>query len=276
MEEMHQKKHQPRSFEKAGAPIEVYSVNFPAEENSFAFQPNWHIDLEILACTGGVGTVLCNGLPFELQQGDLLVINTNEIHQVLKPDGVFSYDCVIVSGDFCIENGINLHTDLFETIISNPSCFEMVMEVVQMFSRKQDLLYIAKLRLGVLSMLVYLGEHNMVYTAQLDQSAHSKSAKNVLMAIEYIRNHFTEKISIESVAKEIYISKYHLSRIFKELTTYSFPSYVNLLRCRYALKLIRAKQHTISEICTLSGFDSLSYFDKVFRSVFGILPSEVK
>lgn len=271
-------KHETRYFNRGALPVEI-GFNSLVKENpvkvAASCQPNWHDDLEVIYCTGGEGQVSCRGILYDMKPGDIVVVNANEIHQVQRPERLFEYYFIIISHEFCSDNGIETGFCIFEPMIRDEECRKKTEAVITAY-KSAEAFCGASLRLSLLSFLVYLIQNRLVNGLPFYSDGSDKAVKTVMTALTYIRNHFTEKITIDDVAREACVSKYHLSRIFKEHTSRSIVAYINYLRCNYAYKLMVLGQHSISEVCTMCGFGSVSYFDKVFKEEWGYLPSEVR
>jgi AraC-like DNA-binding protein len=113
----------------------------------------------------------------------------------------------------------------------------------------------------------------MKYTVSTSGDKVSANEKKIRRVIDYINAHFTENITLDLLAKDVGVSKYHLSREFKRTTGKTLFEYVIALRCKMAMQLI-SKGSSITESAISSGFDNLSYFSRKFNKVFGFLPSK--
>ncbi|WP_421824415.1 AraC family transcriptional regulator [Flagellimonas oceanensis] len=103
--------------------------------------------------------------------------------------------------------------------------------------------------------------------------AHDNRLNKVL---EYIMMHFKGVIDLETVADMAGMNKSSFCRYFKQKTNKTFVDYVNNVRINYACRLLRdkGKKNSISLACFESGFNSLSYFNRIFKKHLGCAPSE--
>ena len=81
----------------------------------------------------------------------------------------------------------------------------------------------------------------------------------------YICNHYADAGSLEQVAQHFYMSKSYLSRVFKECTGYTVNEYINVNRIQQARKLLAETTLPVSDIASSLGYESVTYFEKVFR-----------
>ena len=91
-------------------------------------------------------------------------------------------------------------------------------------------------------------------------------------AVEYINDHITEDITVESVCSNIYMSKYHFCRLFKEKIGLTVMEYVLKTRLVMAKELLEKEKTSITEVASRCGFCSLSYFSRVFKEETGMTP----
>lgn len=94
--------------------------------------------------------------------------------------------------------------------------------------------------------------------------------------IKYIEENFTEDITRESLAKQFNVSECYISKIFANNFKMNLRNYLGIIRAEYAASLIRTTDETFTSISQLSGFQSLRTFNRMFRSSYGISPSEYK
>lgn len=81
----------------------------------------------------------------------------------------------------------------------------------------------------------------------------------------YIDENFMNKITLDQLADQFYISKFHLSREFKELYGVTLGNYIQLQRINHAKKLLRFTDKSIEMIASECGIPDTSYFNKVFK-----------
>lgn len=103
-----------------------------------------------------------------------------------------------------------------------------------------------------------------------------KANKTIDKITSYIQAHFTEDISLNSVAESVYLHPAYISRLIKERTGKTFSAFITDLRIEKALTLLENSNLHVYEIAERSGFNNLKYFYKVFREVTGKSPSDYR
>lgn len=91
-------------------------------------------------------------------------------------------------------------------------------------------------------------------------------------SINYIKEHFTEKISLEQLAEEVHLSKYYYMKLFKEHTGMSPYEYLINSRINAAKKLLRRTSDPISKVAYSVGFLDECNFIRKFKMLTGITP----
>lgn len=103
-----------------------------------------------------------------------------------------------------------------------------------------------------------------------------KTDKVVLEVKEYIKQHSAEPIRISEIADKFYISKYHLSHIFKEQTGMSPKQFLTYTRLANAYCMLYSEDTKLSEIADRCGFISPSDMTKKFTEHYGLSPSRFR
>lgn len=94
--------------------------------------------------------------------------------------------------------------------------------------------------------------------------------------ITYINNYYMSNISLVDIAAQFFLSKEHLSRLFKKETGQNLFSYIMKLKLTEAKRLLRETTMTLEDIAYQLGFSNGNYFSKVFKKNCGLTPSEYR
>lgn len=95
-------------------------------------------------------------------------------------------------------------------------------------------------------------------------------------AITYMHEHLTDMISVDQLAAQISLSKYHFSRIFKQQTGYAPHEYLLNLRIQKAKEYLCNTRNSVEEIAELCGFSSPSNFIRAFHKQSGFTPASYR
>lgn len=99
------------------------------------------------------------------------------------------------------------------------------------------------------------------------------SSKMVLQMINYVKENYNKKISIQDLVDRLGMSSTYLNQKFKQETSYTFNDYVNRYRIDRAINLMKSGDEKIYNIAAEVGFKEYRYFISVFKKYAGCLPS---
>lgn len=107
--------------------------------------------------------------------------------------------------------------------------------------------------------------------------SNANSARSVIFdVVEYLLANYKNKLSLEQVAALFSYTPNYLGRLFKKELGVSFNDYINNLRLSYACNLLSFSTASVREIAFESGFDSVEYFNYVFKKSYGTTPSQYR
>ena len=114
------------------------------------------------------------------------------------------------------------------------------------------------------------------FVQQAFDLAHVKHSDVVFKTISYIKRNCAEKLSLNSLAREVYLSKSYLSSIFKKETGISLTAYITRVRVEKSKKLLLGDNGSLANISNQCGFKDQSYFTKVFKKETGVSPKRFR
>lgn len=100
--------------------------------------------------------------------------------------------------------------------------------------------------------------------------------KIVKAAAEYIAQHFSEDITLASVAQMLHVNTSYLSMLFRQVTGKTFKEHLNRVRVEEAERLLSNTDYAIIEIAIACGYRDQSYFTKVFKKYTGLTPRQYR
>lgn len=111
----------------------------------------------------------------------------------------------------------------------------------------------------------------------IDIPSNTSSRYQTIYAVsEYISEHYTEALSLDTLANDFFLSKYYLCRSFKEITGYGINEYIHIHRIQKAKQLLEETTLSISEISQSLGYESLTHFEKIFKTHMTLSPMKYR
>lgn len=235
--------------------------------------PQWHKDMELLYCTDGTGTLICNGIEHTMQPGHIYVINANELHTALDRGGLL-YHCMIIDDEFLLQNCIPTGSLSIETDIADCEASRIYDDIVTQIETNPPH-YAARIRGLLLLLIVRLLECSSNIAPENTARLQDPDAP-IKLAVDFINGNYTKKLTLDEIAAVAGFSKPYFASRFKKSIGMTVVEYINLVRCRKAKKLLEQKELPIQQIANQCGFENTSYFSKTFRETMGMLPSAVR
>lgn len=94
--------------------------------------------------------------------------------------------------------------------------------------------------------------------------------------IQHIHLHYMEDLTLEDLARQFYVSPYHLCREFKRRTGRTLTQYINVTRIMNAQRKLMETDWPVTEISDAAGFSSITHFNRVFKRIAGVTPSQYR
>lgn len=115
-----------------------------------------------------------------------------------------------------------------------------------------------------------------VCAANISTKKNEHENRLVRQAQEYIQENFRKDLSLDALSKELDISPYYFSKLFKEETGSNFVEYLTNLRMNCAKELLKDQSLSMKEICLEVGYGDPNYFSRIFKKNFGLTPTEYR
>jgi transcriptional regulator GlxA family with amidase domain len=114
-------------------------------------------------------------------------------------------------------------------------------------------------------------------TQKCEFTLRSRPLEDVMSSVlAYMNSHFTEDLTLESVAHATALHPVTLSKMFSKRAGINFNFYLQYLRSSYAASLIKAEDLTFTEIAYMAGFGCIRSFNRAFVNIYGITPTEYR
>lgn len=281
---------QPETFQHIHFDIPDFPINYYTIADSTTM-PHWHNELEIVHIVKGHVSVHINGKQYDCDHNDIIFIPSGGLHSII-PNGHAIYYAIVIEGD--------LFTSLFESesfnsilgfsgirpilhpfaINSKDALFQTCVGTVKTIVdelKKREPLYKAVVLSQLLQFFSYI-QREFTEDASLMQhifpvSSHDEDIKG---CIEYLMQHYKEKITIQDMSRRMNLSDQHFSRLFKVYTGSTFVNYLTRLRLEEANKLLIHSTLPVTLIPELIGFCNANYFSRIYHKYYGQSPSATR
>lgn len=247
--------------------------------------PHWHNHFEMVFSEKGCCTVYINGLSFLMSENQLMIIPPGSLHSIF-PQGSCSY-CAIVSGESLFEGlgadphilevltpfmsiGLYPPVHLSEKDTAFKKCFSLLNELQKENAQKRNG-YRARIKSQMIILFSVLYES--LPQAFFKESKSPDSTRLIKLSLDYLRLHYSERITVNDMSMYCHLSIQHFCRLFKACTGKTFVEYLTLLRLEKARKILAGTDIPITQIPDLVGFCNSNYFCRLYKKYYGHPPS---
>lgn len=230
-----------------------------------------HSSAEIMLVLEGHIKALIGTAYYECKKGDILFIPPSTIHEVLSLTDdaaiqgiVYEFSLVYVEGLQLDFSELFLHNQRAPYIVGNdhPCHNELCQYIENTLIVYQNFSAGSKIQI-VSNLLLFMSRLIQIFS--LEVSAHDKNYKKLRTVLQYIDEHFTEKIQISELSELIHVCDDRLIRLFKQVTGETPIEYIMNLRIESAIKMLSSTDAPVSDIAEACGFGSATYMTRVFK-----------
>ena len=255
-------------------------------ENDWESIPHAHPYCEILIVIKGHGYFANGNKKSHIKQGDVVITNRFIQHTEYPyedtPNKNVNLEYVVFSlRDICFYPGNNKSFITEESLIFNMNSIWDVMKKLLYYLDKEIELKQAFWEISCKSIIDEL-IIQIMRKAQLNNfySDNEQPARKIASLIEitknYMERHYSDKITIEELAQNVFLNKFYLTHSFKKIEGISPFQFLMNVRIKKAQDLLRTTDFSITEIAMQTGFTSAANFCKQFKSITGISPMQYK
>ena len=111
-----------------------------------------------------------------------------------------------------------------------------------------------------------------------EETAQTENASGFIVrnALAYMEEHYQEKLTLNKVADQIYVSQWHLSKLLNKQEGKNFSEILNQIRINKAKELLKDPALRIADIAEMVGFVEVAHFSRVFKKVAGVSANEYR
>jgi len=250
-------------------------------------QNHHHEGYEIYYLFNGYRSMSVAGREFLLRPGDLLLLPPGVAHQSWPVEGMPQHHVVINLGSSYLDSYLaqNHMHELEELLSGGEKLLRLASNQqyqldMQLHSLQQELTgkkvgadYAVQAQVCLL--LIFL-------LRNLDSEITSHSAgihrrrSDMQQVAAFIEEHYADPISLAGIAKIFATNASALSRSFRRYMGVPPINYLNRVRVQAAKGLIETTDMSLTEVCSKVGYESLTYFGRVFREFTGVTPSQYR
>lgn len=265
-----------------GAPLlKMWTIDVDLKQRPYV--KHSHTRFEITVVNGGRGVYTTENAVYPMEEGDVFVFSSNEIHCITETDGELSitnlhFEPRYLSDDFSngYMNFCFYHSMDFSNRIPSEKAeklrfhHDMIREELSGGETGCQVAVKAHLDLMLIDLL---RNHNYLSVADKKNTSY-----DILNVCNFIDKHLDEELTLKELSDIAGLTPNYFSHIFKEMNGISLWDYITVKRIERAVHLIRTagRGTTMLDIALFCGFNNTVNFNKAFKKYKGITPGELR
>lgn len=226
------------------------------------------------------------GCTYHLKPGDLLLISPMELHQpVLEPAGTVYERIVLwinkayleqfsrgeVSLTHCFDSALSAHSNLLRPTSAQRA--DLVMRLEELARESYENEYASELCATGLFLQFMVELNRVALRNAAVKEEQGERSRLVSQVLHYISEHYHEDLSLEGLAQQFYVSKYHLSHEFGRVVGVGVYHYITLKRLMIARQMLSSGVLP-GVVYSNCGFGDYTNFYRAFKTRYGVSPRE--
>lgn len=255
-------------YENIENDLEIFHQDF------YHISPHLHQSIEcVYVLEGSLEIGIAHEL-YHMEPGDFSIVFPDQIHhyQVFSSgenNGLYLLASPVLSGGFL--NTLSQYCP--ETpVIPADRLSPDIIQAMQSLKSSQDVQYLDILHQAYTQIILAraLPELNLIKRDSYEYN------DIVYQTVSYISKHFKDSVTLTSMASDLGISPYALSRVFSKTFHMNFSQYLNEIRLNYAKSLLLYTSQSITAVYENAGFESQRTFNRAFKEHFRMSPRDFR
>jgi AraC-like DNA-binding protein len=269
------------SIVKSNHSFVVYQYSVPF----FEYKWHYHPEFELTFILSGIGSRVVGDSYEYFQSGDLVLLGADLPHSWIsdkKGEKVASAIVIQFSKEFIerfydFNEFVNIRKLLMNSSqgIYFPNPTYEIIENLKGMIEKNGVSKITAL-IEILDQLGELPSQKLLASPFYQPIINEENECRINMVCQFLLKNSSTSISLKSAAELIHLSESAFCKFFKRMTGKTFSDYVNEIRIGNACSLLTESDKTVSEIAFQTGFESITYFNRVFLRKKGRRPNEFR
>jgi AraC-like DNA-binding protein len=261
-------------------PQEAFSISLNQNETWHMDKLHFHEDVELLLSLSDGGDFFIGQDMYPIQKNMLFLLDSAVLHRTVheRTDQPYRRHIMHILPS-TLERLSTAQTDFARSFRGAQTCTvlsdQQQRELTELFKRLEGVpesnRFGGDIRRNILLLELLLKICDVWQSSEVESGIVNPDYERVLPVLQYIQEHFTETFTLDDLARQFSISKYHLCHIFKNVTGFSVMEYVIQRRIILARELLR-QPITVQEAGERAGFQTNSHFIRTFSAYTGVSP----
>jgi AraC-like DNA-binding protein len=274
------------------SPLQFSSHTQEATGIQVMVQAHIHNYIEIIYALSGKYQILLNNQNYSFGEGDMVLINSNEIHKIyaltqdlnryivikFEPEMLYTTAQSLFEMKYVMPFILNesTHQKIFGREEIQKTVIPDIIHGINREFREKRYGYELAIRANIYNLFLFIlrrwNEQNV--DLNIDEEINKDMVKRIQSVFDYIENNYHDDITALQMAAHCNLSYSYFSRLFTKIMKRSFREYLNYVRITKAERLLTSSDLNVTEIALQVGFSTSSYFIQQFKLYKDISPKQ--
>lgn len=244
---------------------------------------HWHEYLEFLWLLEGRLTAIVQADTYELEPGDLLIINSGELHmtRISQRKSYCPYVLIQLSPQRLAEyfpgkEGLRFSTLLRRGVIQTTDALSGSLSAMRQLFEDHEDGYQLLFRARFCEFLHALYKRHSTTALRRTENATVRDLNRVMDVVSWVQAHYREPLRLEDAAGYLNISKEYFCRIFKKYTGQTFLDYLCMVRTTKLYEQLHSSDLSIPVLMEQNGLTNYKTFLRTFHGLYGTTPQKMR
>ena len=258
------------------------TVDFVTDHGQY-HAAHWQKELEMIYLLNGNAHIVLDGEDISLVQGDFIVIDSNHIFE-LQCKEHFMQVRVHVDKEFIASRTGDRRPRIYRCIREGISGTQLVpyLKICDLFKEIVPLYvnepsgYRLKSESIVLEILYYLVQYFSAEVPEDEIAEPQQEQERIQQILQYIDEHYQDRISLEEISGEFGLSREYFSRLFHNTLGITFSQHVNRVRISHFYHDLVTGDEPVMELLDKNGLTDYKLCSRMFKEIYGHTPKEIR
>lgn len=259
-------------YETVPPEADAFPLRLRRHSGAAKFFVHWHGHVELLYFIKGGATIYCNGEELLTEDGDLIIVNANELHRGDFRNTGVEYLCIMLPPCFFEWTG-SKERYLFQKLIKkDEKIYKLISEIFKSFKQKENGYRYHSLGLAYELVAYLVKEYRVGMLDEKEYSSRCNKLEHFNIIIDYVGKNYAEPLDSSMMAGMMHLNEHYFCHLFKQYMGVNFTTYLNEVRVQKAVILLENTRLNVTQVAMNVGFSDVNYFSRVFKRYIGVSP----
>jgi len=244
---------------------------------------HYHSSYEVYYLLSGVRNYFIKDRIYRVERGDIVLINKNDLHKttyagsttheriLINFEEAFIKEMVPYIKDIDVLQPFHYDVHILKLNKTEQTMLEQVLFKMMKEAKEKAIGSETYVTLLMTELLIFIARR-AAQPETVKKEYYNQMHEKVSEIVKYINKNYMKRLTLQNISDNFYISPCYLSRLFRNITGFTFVEYLKSIRIKEAQRLLKESKLNMDEIAERTGYESSTHFGRVFKEITGVSP----